>query len=160
MNSRFTRCAIKPSQFLTQAWFAFAAGTVALIPVPCWAQTAQPYTCAAVSIYKLGENGVLQSHAGGGAGGHIGDRFQVDTVSGQMIGPRPFRSKGWPKISVIDPGTHPGTSSKVLYSSPPDGEFVNVGFLQIHGVINDSTRPFLYDHGGWLYSGICRHGLE
>nr|GAJ32393.1 hypothetical protein BDOA9_0115810 [Bradyrhizobium sp. DOA9] len=142
-------------------WFVFATGAIALLPVPVAAQTAQPYSCDVVSIHKLGENGVLQSNSGGGAGGKIGDRFQVDIVSGDMIGPRPFRSKGWPKTSVIDPGTSPrGSSSKVLYSSLPDREFVNVGFLQIHGAIQDLRRPFFFDYGGLLYSGVCRPGLE
>lgn len=172
MDNGFSRSAMMPPRFSASAkpwpsakvlvcWFVFAAGAVALLPIPSWAQTAQPYTCAVVSIYNPGDDGVLQSHSGGGAGGHLGDRFQVDVVSGEMIGPRPFRSKGWSKISVIDPGTSPrGSWSTVLYSSPPDQEFVNVGFLQIYGVIKDLRRPFIYDHGGWLYSGVCRPGLE
>jgi hypothetical protein len=161
VNSRFTKCATMPLRFSAPAWSVFATGAVALLPIASSAQTSQPYTCAVVSIYRLGDDGVLRSNPGGGAGGHIGDRFQVDIVSGEMIGPRPFGSNNWPKTSVIDHGTSSrGSSFKVLYSSPPDGEFVNVGFLQIHGVIQDLRRPFLYDNGGLLYSGVCRHGLE
>ncbi len=142
-------------------WCVFAAGAVVLAPLPAAAQTAQPYYCEVVSIYKLGDDGVLKSNSGGGAGGKIGDRFQVDIASGEMVGPRPFGSKGWSKISVLDPGTSPrGSAAKVLYSSPPDKEFVNVGFLQIHGSVRDLSRPFFYDYGALLYSGRCRPGLE
>lgn len=148
MNGRFAK-------------LVFAAAAVALLPFSSWAQTAVPYTCDVVSIYKPGDDGSLQSHSGGGAGGHLGDRFQVDVVSGKMTGPRPFRSQGWPKITVIDSGTSPrGSWPVIMYSTPLGEEFVNVVVLQIYGVVKDVRRPFLFTHGGWFYSGVCRAGLE
>jgi len=74
-----------------------------------------------------------------------------------MTGTIPFISRFWERISVLDSGTSPsGSFLKVMYSSPPDRELVNVAFLQIQGTIQNPIRPFLYEDSAWLYSGVCR----
>jgi hypothetical protein len=135
----------------------FVAASVALVSMPAVAQTPRAYSCEVANVYELSDGGALQSQSGGGLAGKKGDRFRIDIKTGEMTGTVPFISRFWTRISVLDSGTSPsGSFLKVMYSSPPDGEFVNVAFLQIQGTVQNPSRPFVCEDSAWLYSGVCR----
>jgi hypothetical protein len=119
------------------------------------AQIPKSYFCEVKNAYELSDGGALQS-ATSRIGRGTGERFQINIKTGEMVGASPFSSSHWARTLVIDPGTSTsGSFLKVMYSSPPDGDFVNVGFLEIRGTIEQSSRPFLYNYGPSLYSGVC-----
>jgi hypothetical protein len=132
------------------------AASVAL-STPVAAETPKSYFCEVTNIYELSDSGVLQSS--GGLDVLIkkeNNRFQININTGEMTGTL-FSSSNWARTSVLDSGTSPsGSFLKVMYSSPPGGEFTNVGYLEIQGRIEQPSRPFLYEVGGGLYSGTCR----
>ena len=127
------------------------------LSTPVAAETPKSYFCEVTNIYELSDSGVLQSS--GGLDVLIkkeNNRFQININTGEMTGTL-FSSSNWARTSVLDSGTSPsGSFLKVMYSSPPGGEFTNVGYLEIQGRIDQPSRPFLYEVGGELYSGTCR----
>jgi hypothetical protein len=135
----------------------FVAAVGALVSTPVAAETPKSYFCEVTNIYELSDSGVLQSS--GGLDVLIkkqNNRFQININTGEMTGTL-FSSSNWARTSVLDSGTSPsGSFLKVMYSSPPGGEFTNVGYLEIQGRIDQPSRPFLYEVGGELYSGVCR----
>jgi hypothetical protein len=132
------------------------AASVAL-STPVAAETPKSYFCEVTNIYELSDSGVLQSS--GGLDVLIkkqNNRFQININTGEMTGTL-FSSSNWARTSVLDSGTSPsGSFLKVMYSSPPGGEFTNVGYLEIQGRSDQPSRPFLYEVGGGFYSGTCR----
>jgi hypothetical protein len=131
-----------------------AAMSFALVSMPATAQTPKSYFCEIKNVYGLSDAGILQP--GGNVSARSGDRFQINIKTGEMNGPASFSSTSWARISVLDSGTSPkGSFLKIMYSSPPGGDFVNVGYLQIQGTIEQPNRPFLYSYSGSLYSGVC-----
>ena len=135
-------------QFLSAAWLALAS-------VPATAQTPRSYFCEIKNEYRMSDAGTLQPVASV-FGARAGDRFQINIKTGEMNGPASFSSSSWARISVLDSGTSPkGSFLKIMYSSPPGGDFVNVAYLQIQGTIEQPNRPFLYSYSGSLYSGVC-----
>ena len=90
------------------------------------AQQASVYSCEVSGSYKI-EGGELRPFATSPRKGKTnGQRFQVDIQTGAMIGDR-FYSRYWLRTVVLDNGMSPsGSDYKVLYSSPPGGEFINV----------------------------------
>jgi hypothetical protein len=133
------------------------AGSVALVSTAVAAQRPTSYLCEVSNVYELNLTGEVQQTFGGI--GRRGDRFQINVNTGEMKGENPtFNSTGWAKTSVLDSGTSPsaGSFAKVMYSSPPDDESINVGYLVIQGAVQQPNRPFLYQAGPELYSGTCR----
>jgi hypothetical protein len=135
-------------KLLAAVWFALAS-------MPATAETPKSYFCEIKNEYRLSDAGTLQPVASV-VGARAGDRFQINIKTGEMNGPASFSSASWARISVIDSGTSPsGSFLKVMYSSPPGGDFVNVAYLQIQGTIELPNRSFLYSYSGSLYSGVC-----
>ncbi len=134
---------------------SLVAASVALVSTQVAAQPPTSYLCEVGNVYELSFSGEVQQTFGGI--GRRGDRFQINVDTGEMTGENPTFSSGrWAKTAVIDSGTSLAGSFKVMYSSPPDGELVNVGYLEIQGTVAQPSRPFLYQLGGALYSGTCR----
>jgi hypothetical protein len=130
--------------------YLYAAVITVLTVTSATAQPPKSYFCEVVKAYDLSDSGVLRSLED-----KKGERFQVNIKTGEMTGDY-FSSSSWARTSVIDPGTSPkGSYVKVLYSSPPDGEFVNVGYLELQGRVEQRSRPFLYNYGPSLFSGVC-----
>jgi hypothetical protein len=131
--------------------YLYAAVFTVLAATSATAETPKSYFCEISNVYELGDAGVLQSS---GHSREKGERFQINIKTGEMTGGL-FSSSHWARTSVLDSGTSPrGSFLKVIYASPP-GEFVNTGYLQIHGTIEQPSRPFLYVYSGSLYSGVC-----
>jgi hypothetical protein len=137
--------------------YLYAAVITVLTATSVTAETPKSYFCEVTNIYELSDSGVVQSS--GGLDVLIkkeNNRFQININTGEMTGTL-FSSSNWARTSVLDSGTSPsGSFLKVMYSSPPGGEFTNVGYLEIQGRIDQPSRPFLYEVGGGLYSGTCR----
>jgi hypothetical protein len=136
-------------------WLLLVAASVALVSAPVAAQPPTAYSCEVKNVYDLSMTGeVVQSFV---SPGRRGDRFQIKADTGAMTAENPtFSSTGWAETSVLNSGTSLGQFLKVMYSSKPDGEFKNVGYLEIQGPFTQPSRPFLYYVAGSLYSGACR----
>jgi hypothetical protein len=133
-------------------WLAMIAAAL-LTGSATAAQIPKSYLCEVKNIYELGDAGAIQSTV---RRGNDDNRFQIKIKTGEMIGSGSLRSSGWAKTLVLDPGTSPsGSFLKVMYSSPPGSDFTNVGYLEIQGTVEQLSRPFLYNQGGSLYSGVC-----
>jgi hypothetical protein len=131
--------------------YLYAAVIPVLTATSATAETPKAYFCEVVNAYELSDSGVLRSLDDD----RKGERFQVNIKTGEMTGDY-FSSSSWARTSVLDSGTSPkGSYLKVLYSSPPDGEFVNVGYLELQGTFEQRRRPFLYKYGPSLFSGVC-----
>jgi hypothetical protein len=118
------------------------------------AQTPKYYRCEIRTIYQLTDGGALKPPNTGVA--QLGERFQVNIKTGGISGSPLFDSSNWGATTVLDPGTsQQGSFVKILYTSPPGGDFLNVAFLQIEGTIEQPSRPFLFENGSLLYSGVC-----
>ena len=116
------------------------------------AQMPTSYLCEVKNAYDLSDGGDVKRSANRT---YVGDRFQVNIKTGEMLGAGAFSSRYWTTISVLDHGTSSsGSNLKVMYSSPSD-DFTNAGYLQIEGKIEQSSRPFLYNWSGALYYGVC-----
>ncbi len=134
-------------------WLSLVAASAALVSMPVEARTPKFYFCDVMNFYELSDAGAVQPISVP-LGRKKGDHFQIDIRTGEMTGA--FSSDTWTVTSVIDNGTSPaGSFVKVIYSSPPGREFVNVGYLEIRGTIDQQSRPFLYKDGPSLYSGVC-----
>jgi hypothetical protein len=119
------------------------------------AQMPTSYLCEVKNAYDLSDGGAIKRSASRGIV-NVGERFQINIKTGEMIGAGAFSSQGWATISVLDPGTSSsGSDLKVMYSSPADNGGTNAGYLQIQGTIEQPSRPFLYNWAVWLYSGVC-----
>ena len=115
------------------------------------------YSCEVRGSYKIDHGDLAKSASSYWKGGKaIGQRFQVNIQTGAMIGDG-FSSRHWPKTVVLDYGLTPrGSSYKVLYSSPPGGEFVNVAWLQVHASeVDNKSFIFLDDYE--VFTGLCRY---
>jgi hypothetical protein len=126
------------------------------------AQMPTSYLCEGKNAYDLSDGGAIKRSANPMV--RVGERFQINIKTGEMIGAGALSSQGWDTISVLDPGTSSsGSSLKVLYSSPadkrlyssPSGDFTNAGYLQIQGTIEQPSRPFIYKWSFELFSGVC-----
>jgi hypothetical protein len=116
------------------------------------AQMPTSYLCEVKNAYDLSDGGNIKRSDNRT---DVGERFQVNIKTGEMLGAGAFSSRYWATISVLDHGTSSsGSNLKVMYSSP-SGDFTNAGYLQIEGKIEQSSRPFLYNWSGALYSGVC-----
>jgi hypothetical protein len=132
----------------------FVVASVALVSSSTIAQTPRSYFCEVTNVYELSDAGALQSVSG--SEGKKGDHFQIDIKTGEMSGTS-LSSIYWANTSVLDFGTSPrGSFLKVMYSSPPGSEFMNVAYLEVQGTIKQPSRPFLFKEGRSLYSGVCR----
>jgi hypothetical protein len=137
-----------------RALLSVLTSVVLATSIPAAAQTPKAYFCEVTNIYELSDAGALQPVV---SSSKKGDHFQIDIKTGEMTGTPLFSSNNWPNISVLDFGTSPsGSFLKVMYSSPHDREFVNVGYLEIQGTIKDQSRPFIYEEASALHSGVCR----
>jgi hypothetical protein len=136
-------------------------GTLAMVmSTPATAvQTPKSYFCKVKNTYGLSDAGEIKPLSDQSA--WTGERFQINIKTGEMIGTSPFSSSQWARISVLDSGTsQQGSFLKVMYSSEPNGDFVNDAYLTIQGRIEQSSRPFLYTFGPWLYSGVCSAAFQ
>jgi hypothetical protein len=131
-----------------------AAPVIAMSMPATAAQMPTSYLCEVKNAYDLSDGGDIKRSANRS---DVGERFQVNIKTGEMLGAGAFSSRGWATISVLDHGTSSGSYLKVVYSSPSanGGDFTNAGYLQIEGKIEQSSRPFLYNYSGSLYSGVC-----
>jgi len=118
------------------------------------AQIPTSYLCEVKNAYDLSDGGDIKRSDNRT---DVGERFQVNIKTGEMLGAGAFSSRYWAAISVLDHGTRSSRSNlKVMYSSPSaNGDFTNAGYLQMQGKIEQSGRPFLYNWSGSLYSGVC-----
>ena len=112
------------------------------------------YLCEVKNAYDLSDGGDIKRSANRI---DVGERFQININTGEMLGAGAFSSRYWATISVLDPGiSSSGSYLKVMYSSPSaNGDFTNAGYLQMQGKLEQSSRPFLYNWSGSLYSGVC-----
>ncbi len=140
--------------------YFYAAVITVLMATSATAQTPKSYLCEVINVYELSDSGALQQ-SGGPDGDKKGARFQVNIKTGEMTGGYSiFSSSDWPRTTVLDPGTSPrGSFLKVLYSSPPNGEFMNVGHLELQGGVEQGRRPFIYQYSTSLFSGVCSAAL-
>ena len=133
------------------------ATSVMAMSVPATAaQIPKSYLCEVKNAYELSDAGAIQSATSKIGRGDDDNRFQINIKTGAMTGSGSLRSSGWARTLVLDPGTSSsGSFLKVMYSSPPNRDFTNVGYLEIQRTIEQLSRPFLYNEGGSLYSGVC-----
>ena len=122
------------------------------------AQMPTSYLCEVKNAYELSDSGAIKRPDINRWGPvDVGERFQINIKTGEMLGAGAFSSRYWATISVLDPGTtSSGSYLKVMYSSPSaNSDFTNAGYLQMQGKLEQSSRPFLYNWSGSLYSGVC-----
>jgi hypothetical protein len=109
------------------------------------------YSCEASGHYRI-EKGGLQNRSSFSAPQH----FRVNIHTGAMSGEGAFTSRHWARTIVLDNGMSPrGSNYKVVYSSPPGDEYVNLAYLQIQaeGGLN---KTFIFLDSFDVFTGTCQ----
>jgi hypothetical protein len=135
---------------------AAVAAICALSSFQAQAQQPRVFSCEVTGSYKLEGGDLWASASSVMRGGKTnGQRFQVDRQTGAMIGDG-FSSHHWSRTVVLDNGMSPrGSAYKVLYSSPPGEEFINVAYLQVYGE-DGSNKTFIFVDFVEVFTGLCR----
>jgi hypothetical protein len=131
--------------------------SLAMLTGAASAQQPPFYSCEVSGSYKLEGGDLRPSATSNWKGGKTnGQRFQVNIQTGAMIGDG-FSSSRWARTVVLDSGMSPrGSDYKVLYSSPPGGEFINVAYLKITAG-SEPNKSFIFLDAGEVFTGLC-HG--
>jgi hypothetical protein len=120
------------------------------------AQQPTSYLCEVVASYRISGDALQNIRTSRYKGNAYGQRFQINIKSGAMVG-EVFTSRHWARTTILDDGLSPrGSSFKVLYSSPPGSEFINVAWLQVH-VSESANRPFIFLDDDEAFTGVCRY---